>query len=358
MNIIMISKDTKILDSNTAVFLRMVRYANMFDKLSIVVCGSATNNNFSKTEKLDVINSTSRFRALSFIKAFFITFFLSRRVSQGAWITAQDPFEVGIIAYLVARLTKKNLQLQLHTDCFNHFYRRHSILNRMRSHIAKWLISKVDVLRVVSEHIKATIADLNIIDLKKVVVLPVYVDVANFIKKPIMYNLKEKFPQFKKTVLVVARLESEKNLELTLHSFAKVLRICPDTGLIVAGEGSKLKWLKQLVEHLKISQNVVFLGWVSDTASLYKTADVLLITSFYEGYGMNMVEASVCGIPIVSTSVGIAEEVGAHIVPYDAGCIARDIINLLQNPSPSKTHYSLMTEDEYLKKFKQTFQYA
>ncbi len=51
----------------------------------------------------------------------------------------------------------------------------------------------------------------------------------------------------------------------------------------------------------------MFVGWQNDLVSLFKTADMYLLTSAYEGYGMSLIEAGASGCPIVTTNVGIAK---------------------------------------------------
>jgi len=63
------------------------------------------------------------------------------------------------------------------------------------------------------------------------------------------------------------------------------------------------------VKKLKIDKSVVFEPWQNDLISYYKTANLFLVTSNYEGYGMTIVEAIASHCPVVSTDVGIAKEI-------------------------------------------------
>ena len=63
--------------------------------------------------------------------------------------------------------------------------------------------------------------------------------------------------------------------------------------------------------------------------SYYKTADLFLNTSLFEGYGMTLVEARAAGCKVVSTDVGVAREVGAKIIPYDSEQIAAAICDMI-----------------------------
>jgi glycosyltransferase involved in cell wall biosynthesis len=96
----------------------------------------------------------------------------------------------------------------------------------------------------------------------------------------------------------------------------------PPVGLVIVGSGSEESELKNLAQKLGIENAVIFEGWQNNLASYYKTCDCFLVTSWYEGYGMTLVEAAAVGTKIVSTDVGIAKEVVAEVVGYrpeDAG---------------------------------------
>jgi 1,2-diacylglycerol 3-alpha-glucosyltransferase len=97
--------------------------------------------------------------------------------------------------------------------------------------------------------------------------------------------------------------------------------------LIIVGSGPRLASLRALATKLGISGSVAFESWVDQPtiASYYKTADLFLNTSLFEGYGMTLVEARAAGCPIVSTDVGVARECGARIVSWDPADIARGI---------------------------------
>ena len=65
----------------------------------------------------------------------------------------------------------------------------------------------------------------------------------------------------------------------------------PDIGLIIVGSGPEEGLLKLKARTYGIGAQVIFEGWQDDLASYYKTADLFVLTSNYEGYGMSVVEA-------------------------------------------------------------------
>ncbi len=329
--VIMISRDPKALDADSAVGKRIQEYRALFDELDVVVI----NGNI-----------------FSFFKSFFTVAKIARKIGRGNWITSQDPFEAGILAYVIAKLFGLRLQLQLHTDIFSHFYPRASLGNFFRTLLARFLLPRADSVRVVSNKIKESLKGL-----KNVFVLSIFVDVQSIAVSSLTFNLREKYPQFTKIILVVARLEKEKNLLLALNAFYKMVRNNPKVGLVVVGGGKEEARLKSYAKHLGINRSVQFEGWLSDPSSAYKSADLLLVTSFYEGYGMNIIEALACGCPVISTDVGIAAEAGATIANYDAGDIALKAEEILTKGTRGvlTPAFGQMSKQEYLQKFKATF---
>lgn len=364
MIILSIGSDAKLFESESAVRRRLIDQASWFDEIHVIV---ASKNILSGNSKVNINNKLylypvkSNFKIIIFFKLIYIFFVTARRLKRkqkDLYITSQDPFEVGLVSFFIAKLTRIKLQLQFHTDCFNILFIKHNLANYFRTLIARAIVSHVDSIRVVSERIKFSILSINNKLSNKIFVLPVRTDVEIIKDKEIYteFNLRTKFPEFSKIILVVARLESEKNIELALSSFQKMLRHDDTLGLVIAGSGSKESWLKELVNYLGITNKVKFLGWVPEVSSLYKTSDILLVTSFYEGYGLNMVESVACGCPVVSTDVGVAEEVGATIVSYDAGEIALKVIEILnQRVNVELKKEFIIEKSEYMDRFKNTF---
>ncbi|HUD04018.1 MAG TPA: glycosyltransferase, partial [Candidatus Paceibacterota bacterium] len=63
----------------------------------------------------------------------------------------------------------------------------------------------------------------------------------------------------------------------------------------------------------------------------YKTADIFLSTSLYEGYGMSMAEANVAECPIIATDAGIAPKIARHLCPVgDVVCLASAIERIIR----------------------------
>ncbi len=323
----MISRDAKVLDPDSAAALRMKEYRSLFDDLYIVVM---------------------RGNVFSFLMAFFTAGRFARKMTKGDYVTAQD-MESGIVAFVIAKVFRLRLQLQIHTDIFDPYFRKHSVLNFVRFCLAKILLPRADSIRVVSDRIKQSLTQYS-----KIHVLPIYVDTV--LTSDQSLNLKTKYPEFRKIVLIVSRLEKEKNLTMALIAFQKMSRMKEGLGLVIAGTGREEKWLRKYVKHLDIEEKVRFEGWVTDTTSLFKSADLLLVSSFYEGYGMTVIEALSTGCPVVSTDVGVARDAGAIITDFDPGEMALKALEVIKTGKKGELDPKFsISKSKYLEEFKNTF---
>lgn len=120
-------------------------------------------------------------------------------------------------------------------------------------------------------------------------------------------------------LLYVGNLHPHKNLARLIQAFASfATRVSHQ--LVIVGKKDKRFFpsLKMLVEKLGLNGRVVFLDYVKqdDLGGMYAGADVFVFPSLYEGFGLPLLEAMACGIPVVSGSTGATAEVagGAGIL--------------------------------------------
>lgn len=103
-------------------------------------------------------------------------------------------------------------------------------------------------------------------------------------------------------ILCIGRLEPQKSFDLAIKAFAVFLTEYPNYRLIIAGQGSLEKDLKQLVHDLSLADKVSFVGFKADTVHYYSTAKFTLLTSLYEGFPNVLVESITLGTPVVSVN--------------------------------------------------------
>ncbi len=106
----------------------------------------------------------------------------------------------------------------------------------------------------------------------------------------------------KSDALFVGRLIKEKNTDLLIRSLPLVKETFPDIKCTIIGEGPEKEKLEGLTGELGLLENVEFAGFLdsySDVISNMKSSKVLVLPSRREGFGMVVVEANACGVPVV-----------------------------------------------------------
>ena len=143
-----------------------------------------------------------------------------------------------------------------------------------------------------------------------------------------------------RVVLSAGRLSEPKNYENALEAIAllKDLRF----EYRIAGVGPLEQDLKQQASELGISDKVRFLGFVSDLKKLYLEADLFLIPSRWEGFGLSAVEAMNSGLPVIASDVeGLNDVVdttcGLLVDPNDPQSIADAIRQLVEDAETGKS---------------------
>ena len=100
-------------------------------------------------------------------------------------------------------------------------------------------------------------------------------------------------------ILTVGSLKKQKNHDLLLQSFARLSS--PAARLVLLGQGPLEGELRNRASELGIADRVSFAGFRSDPTPFYRSADLFVLSSDYEGFGNVIVEALACGTPVVST---------------------------------------------------------
>jgi len=173
--------------------------------------------------------------------------------------------------------------------------------------------------------------------MSNIFVLPIFVDVKRIQEEAITSDLHKKYPRFNFIILMASRMVKEKNISLAIRVMATIIRRDPRIGIIIVGGGPEEKKLKLEIQNLKLADNVVLEPWNDDIYSYYKTADLFLLTSNYEGFGLSVIEAMAAGCPVVMTDVGCAGmliknmENAAVVSVGDEDKIVSAVLNLISN---------------------------
>jgi glycosyltransferase involved in cell wall biosynthesis len=253
MKVLTISTDNKIFEENSAVRQRMVEYGKLFEELHIVVF--ALKNMKLNAKNLKIGNNIWLYPTNSVSKAFYIwdafgigKILGSKLKFSNCVISSQDPFETGLAGALIKLFCGLPLQVQIHTDLMHKYFRQSSVLNRIRFFVAEFILRDADRVRVVSERIKKSISHFS----QNVDVLPIKME----IKEGFEEEIKKPFPF---TLLMVCRLEKEKNIETVLQAIKNLNN--ENIGLCVVGDGSQKAYLEKMAKNMDISEKIIFVGW-------------------------------------------------------------------------------------------------
>ena len=143
-------------------------------------------------------------------------------------------------------------------------------------------------------------------------------------------------------VVCAARLEPEKDIASLVSALQTVREAMPDVRCWIAGEGSEKDALDAQIQRLGLEQTVSLLGFRSDAPALMAAADVFVLPSLAEPFGLVLLEAMALGRPVVATRVGgpleiVADgETGYLVPPSSPAAIAEAIQRLLSDPAASR----------------------
>ncbi|WP_162306051.1 glycosyltransferase [Oleisolibacter albus] len=139
-------------------------------------------------------------------------------------------------------------------------------------------------------------------------------------------------------LVCVGRLEDQKDIPTLLHAFA-LLRRQRAARLVLVGDGSRRGDLERLAADLGIAGDVWFAGTRANPLPFIRQADLLVLSSRFEGFGLVLVEALACGTPVVSTNCphGPAEILeggllGALVPVGEAPALAKALEGTLEQP--------------------------
>ncbi len=140
----------------------------------------------------------------------------------------------------------------------------------------------------------------------------------------------------------IANLRLVKGHQYLLRAIPIVLESIPAAKFLIVGQGPLRKDLEQLAKRLKITKNVIFMGYQKGIAEILAKLTLFVLPSIREPFPVCLLEAMAASLPVVATSVGgIPEmvkdkETGLVVPPKDPEALAHAILTLLQNGEKAK----------------------
>lgn len=146
-------------------------------------------------------------------------------------------------------------------------------------------------------------------------------------------------PQSIPVAMSVGRLDSVKGHVYFVDAAAIVAKDVPDAVCVLVGSGSEEEVLRRRAAELRLGERLIFLGRRTDVGRLLCAADVFVLPSLYEGFGLAAAEAMAAGLPVVGTRVGglpevvVDGETGFLVPPKSAEALAVPVVRLMRDVS-------------------------
>lgn len=175
-------------------------------------------------------------------------------------------------------------------------------------------VNGADVLITVSELMKKQLVERFGADARKIAVIYNAIDHENWAAQ----EVKRVFPD-KKVILFMGRLTIQKGPDFFLKAAKRVLEKRDDVRFVIGGKGDMLPQLIKEAVHLGISDKVMFLGFVpeSELPKLYAAADVFVLPSVSEPFGITVLEAIASKTPTIISKQSGVKEIVKHTFTVD-----------------------------------------
>ena len=200
--------------------------------------------------------------------------------------------------------------------------------------ITKFCIEESDCVTAVSEYLRARTEE-SFQTKKEIDVIPNFVDGSKFRPDGAMVSKSEFCPSGQPLIIHISNFRPVKNISGVIQVFSRV-RAELDCRLLMVGDGPEIGPAEQLCDRLGIGNDVKFVGNQECIECLLPLADVLLLPSEQESFGLVCLEAMSCAVPVVATNVGGVKEVVEHgrtgflHDPFDTEAMAASVLELLR----------------------------
>jgi glycogen(starch) synthase len=178
--------------------------------------------------------------------------------------------------------------------------------------VERAMVRRADAVITCSHYMRGHVADIFDIRESRITVIPNGIDPRDLRPVGDLRALRAEFaaPE-EQLVLLVGRLVYEKGFQLALDALPDVIARVGGVRFLVAGSGTHERELKAQARRLGLDAHGGFLGWIGDDAlhSLYRIADLCVVPSIYEPFGLVALEAMASGCPCIVADTGGLREV-------------------------------------------------
>jgi len=204
-------------------------------------------------------------------------------------------------------------------------------------HVVEFSINKSDGVTAVSDYLKQE--TYNRFDITKdIEVIPNFIDLERFKKSNKSHFKKAICPNGEKVVVHVSNFRKVKRVPEVITVFDRILKHGIEAKLLLVGDGPERQRTEQQCRDLGICEHVRFLGKLDQVEEVLSIADLFMIPSGSETFGLAALEAMSCSVPVISSDVGglpevnIQGETGFLCHLDDIDCMAENAVDILSNP--------------------------
>ncbi len=238
---------------------------------------------------------------------------------------------------LIAVIYKKIFNPKVKVLCTIHGSDYYGLNNFLGNFLKRFTLKKCAKITVVSEALKNDL--LKNYSVKEVFVQPMGIDTNLF--APIKYNhfLKEKLNIQGPFLLFVGIIVESKGIKNLIDALTDVLFEFPNLKLVVVGEGEQKKEMIENVQKIGITDSVLFVGKLEqlELSKYYATADIFILPSKSEGFGLVYAEALSSGVFTIASDLPAVHDIiedyqtGFFLKNIDSKTIAKKIIEVINN---------------------------
>jgi glycogen(starch) synthase len=211
-------------------------------------------------------------------------------------------------------------------------------MNKLIHQIEWWLTFESVRTICCSQYMMEQITNIFELPPDKVDVIPNGIDSESF-KRDVSVDLyrKQYVKPGDKLVFFVGRLVYEKGVQTVIEAMTLIINKVPNVTFVVAGSGPHMNQLKSLVDAFNLEDKVKFTGHIDTDmlSSFYKSADLTVVPSLYEPFGMVVLESMAMGTPTIVADTGglseivVHEETGLKFEPGNPESLAGAMLRIL-----------------------------
>lgn len=210
--------------------------------------------------------------------------------------------------------------------------------------VIRFSLNNSNAITSVSESLKKDTLSTFKID-NKIDVIPNFINLEETEKEITHCERKHYAPKNEKIMVHVSNFRKVKRVEDVLHVFDKVRKVVP-TKLILVGDGPERPAIEKLCRELNTCNDIISLGRINNPAEILNMADLFILPSETESFGLAALEAMAKKIPVISTNTGGLPEVNINGV---TGFLSKvgDVDDMAANS------IKLLSDETLLAKFKE-----